>query len=288
MPRSPGVCIGGSSIHLSQEKGGKASSERGSTSSPPPRSRHVTGVHRFASPANSPAGKGANENASARRAGSRAWADGMDSGESCGKGVVDDEDLAAMLHDVKKASSAYAGESDACWKDGRSGQEDGGEGGSRFVHFSACSVSPVLAPTANTIQSRPDVESWVKSDSLLHSAHGDPPSQAPLSQLLSGFSPSLDISRSSGKGSRKLKPSHRHSSPDKDAHKTREAVGKGGARDGDSNVSYTSSHQRASSPPRRKMPWTADTTYSPPKNYPFGAKDKSPKYESSGGGLVWS
>jgi hypothetical protein len=172
---------------------------------------------------------------------------------------------------------------------GMDGRMEGKEGANLSIFLPARFLS-VLAPTADTIQSRADVQSWVNNDSLLHSAHGDPPAQAPLSQLLSGFSPSLDI-RSSGSGSRKLKPSHRHSSPDKDAHKTRDAGGsgqwKGGARDADLNVSDTSSHQRASSPPRRKMPWTADTTYSPPKNYPFGAKDKSPKYESSGGGLVW-
>ena len=46
----------------------------------------------------------------------------MGSGEGCGRVVGDDDDdLAAMLHDVKKASDAYAGK--FCTKKGASEQD---------------------------------------------------------------------------------------------------------------------------------------------------------------------
>ena len=131
---------------------------------------------------------------------------------------------------------------------------------------------------------RTDVESWVNTDSVLNGNHEH--EAAPLSQLLSGFSQSP--ARSGSGGARRLYASHhreqRRSSPDKDVLKERESVekhratGHDGSRGIDLNATTASSHSRASSPARKRIPWTADTHYSPPKNYPFGVKEKRMKY----------
>jgi len=258
MPQSPAVSTGLRRSRRSVDTGVAVQSGARDPNRTADGSRSIVGANELSPPSTSPARRRASED----KMGSSGVASGLD----------DDADFAAMLHDVKKASSAYAGENSRL---------------SPPFALPSIRVCRFFVPGSIIYMilriRRTDVESWVNTESVLNGTNEHEVAQAPLSQLLSGFSQSPARS-----GTRRLYTSHHRaqcrSSPDKDVFKERESAGKqeSGGHDGsigrDLNTTTASSHLRASSPSRKRMPWTPDTHYSPPKNYPFGVKEKRNKY----------